>query len=198
LTNIASKDMILVIDNGSSFIDDLLACLSRLRIEHEVKSYNELNAGYDYNRLVGYDAIILSGRRSNDRLMNIVNMDIVKSAYKYDIPLLGICYGLEIMVLALHGTIRRMHEKVTGINHVHVKCNCPIVDKGIIDVYENHLYEVARLPRGFVSIASSDTCKNEIVVHNSKKMFGVQFHPEVSGVHGYDIIKRFYYSTLIK
>ncbi len=183
--------MILVVDNRSSFIDDLLSCMDRLNVRYEVRRYDEIHS---YDSIGSYDAVILSGRKSNDRAMNVVNMRIVRHAYMHDIPLLGICYGLEITALAFNGSIVK-NGKVTGMNHVHVKCNTPIVDKGVIEVYESHEYSIARLPRGFVSIACSNTCSNEVVMHKSKDIFGTQFHPEVSGMHGFEMIKRFCYKV---
>ncbi len=183
--------MILVVDNCSLFINDLLSCLDRLKVKYEVKRYDEIGSYYNVG---SYDAVILSGRKSNNRAMNVVNMGIVRYVYMHDMPLLGICYGLEITALALNGTIVK-NCKVTGMNYVHVKCNIPIVDKGIIQVYESHEYSIARLPREFVSIAYSSTCSNEIVMHKSKNIFGTQFHPEVSGMHGFEMIKRFCYKV---
>ncbi len=179
--------MILVVDNLSYYLPELLEILDRLGVEHRSKRYYELDLGMQHQV---YDGMILSGRRSNDRIMNVVNMKLVRYAYTNDIPLLGICYGLEIIALALNGTIKR-NGRVVGFNDVYVVEDNPLIDRGVIRVYENHNYATATLPEGFISIACSDTCRNEAVMHNQKSVFGVQFHPEASGTYGMDIIKRF-------
>jgi len=180
--------MILVVDNLSYYLPDLLEILDRLDVEYRCKRYYELDLGMQHDVYGG--GMILSGRRSNDKIMNVINMKLVRYAYTNDIPLLGICYGLEIIALALNGTIKRS-GRVVGFNNVYVVEDNPLIDKGVIRVYESHNYATATLPEGFISIACSDTCRNEAVMHNQKNVFGVQFHPEASGTYGMDIIKRF-------
>ena len=178
--------MLLVVDNLSSFMPHLIRSLSILDARYVVRRYSELSD----DDIGGYDGIILSGRRSNERSMNVMNMHIVDAAYREDRPLLGICYGAEIIALAMGGTIRRI-GKVVGEEEVHVNEDSPIANNGRMMVYESHDYSVATLPSVLKSVAYSRSCSNEIIMHISKPIFGTQFHPEASNSHGLDLLRRF-------
>ncbi|MEM0365227.1 MAG: gamma-glutamyl-gamma-aminobutyrate hydrolase family protein [Candidatus Nitrosocaldus sp.] len=182
------KRMLLVVDNLSSFMPNLIRSLSMLDARYVVRKYSELAPHID---VIGeYDGIILSGRRSNERSMNVVNMHIVDAAYREDRPLLGICYGAEIIALAMHGTIRKV-GKVVGEVEVYVDEDNPIADNGRMMVYESHDYSIATLPSVLKSVAYSRSCSNEIIMHINKPIFGTQFHPEASNAHGLDLLRRF-------
>lgn len=180
--------MLLVVDNLSSFMPSLMRSLNALDASYEIRRYNELD-GIDVG--VGeYDGIILSGRRRNEKIMNVVNMHLVDKACREDRPLLGICYGAEIVALAMNGTIRRI-GKVVGEEEVYVYEDNPIARNGRLVVYESHDYSIAALPSVLKSVAYSRSCSNEIIVHISKPIFGTQFHPEASNDHGLELLRRF-------
>lgn len=168
--------MLLVVDNSSSYFNDLVRCLNNIHAKHEIKKYDELD-GYDASN---YDGIILSGRMNNFKSMNVANMRLVNFAYKNDKPLLGICYGAEITALALNGSLRRLDSRIIGDHIINVNRNNPLTYKKILDVFESHGYYISRLPEGFAGIADSSNCKYEIIAHDTKQIFGTQFHPEIS------------------
>ncbi len=184
--------MLLVVDNLSSFMPYLIHSLNTLAASYDVKKYSDLVVAScsDCVDVGEYDGIILSGRRRNDRSMNVVNMRLVDIAYREDRPLLGICYGAEIIALAMHGTIRRI-GKVTGEESVYVHEDSPIANNGMMMVYESHDYSIATLPSVLKSVAYSRSCSNEIIMHICKPIFGTQFHPEASNSHGLDLLRRF-------
>jgi len=178
--------MLLVVDNSSSYFNDLVICLNKVSAKHEIKRYDDLVSCNASN----YDGIILSGRTSNLKSMNVANMHLVNFAYENDKPLLGICFGVEIMALALNGSLRRLGSRIIGDHIISVNSNNPLTDKERLNVFESHGYYIARLPQGFVGIADSSNCKYEIIVHNAKQIFGTQFHPEISR-DGLEILNNF-------
>jgi len=178
--------MLLLIDNLSSYINDLVRCLNDISAKHEIKRYDELDGCNASN----YDGIILSGRTNNLKSMNVANMRLVNFAYENDKPLLGICYGTEITSLALNGSLRRLGSRIIGDHIISVNRNNPLTDKKILDVFESHGYYIARLPQGFAGIADSSNCKYEIIAHDTKQIFGTQFHPEISR-DGLEILSNF-------
>ncbi len=183
--------MLLVVDNLSSFMPYLIHSLSMIDASYDVKKYSDLATSYpDRMDIEEYDGIILSGRRKNDRSMNVVNMRLVDIAYREDRPLLGICYGAEILALAMGGTIRK-GEKVVGEEEVYVSEDNPIASNDIMMVYESHDYSIATLPSVLKSVAYSRSCSNEIIMHLYKPIFGTQFHPEASNAYGLDLLRRF-------
>jgi GMP synthase (glutamine-hydrolysing) len=126
-----------------------------------------------------YSSVILSGRRKNDSLMNATNSKLILHSLDKNKPLLGICYGAEILALTLGGTIKKMTSPRHGLHKIQVMTNNPLCN-GKIDAFESHSYMVSTLGSFFTQIASSDDCKFEIFSYDNKNIFGTQFHPEMS------------------
>lgn len=178
---------VLVVDNLSPFTSDIVACLGKLGVGHECTRYSDV-APAD---LAMYGRVILSGRRKNDPIINAANSRIIKACNDSNQPLLGICYGSEIIALTMGGSLRRMPRHVQGQITLEPKSNPLTPGKNQITVYESHGYCVARLPPNFVALAGSQDCKYEMFAHESRRIFGTQFHPEKSGADGLDIIASF-------
>lgn len=175
--------MLLIVNNVSSYFDDLKKCLDKLDAKYVVKKYDELDSS-------DYDGIVLSGRTNSIKSMNVSNMKILRSAYENDVPLLGICYGLEIMALTFNGSLQKLNDRIIGANDVTVKKENMLTDRNSLNVFESHGYCIARLPKEFICLADSNNCKYEIIAHEKKHMYGTQFHPEVSK-DGIEIISNF-------
>lgn len=177
---------VLVVDNLSPFTPDILACLSKLGVQHVYKKFSDVT-GSD---LAACDKVILSGRRRNSKEINAANSKIVRQCRDDGRPLLGICYGAEIIALTLGGSIRRMPAHVQGPTAISVSAQNPLTGgKSSISAYESHGFCVARLPAGFQSLASSQHCPHEIF--SSGRIFGTQFHPEKSGSDGLAVLENF-------
>ena len=136
------------------------------------------------------DKVILSGRRANDPKINATNSHIIKECLRLNVPLLGICYGAEILALTLGGTIKKMDEGIQENISITVSKSSPLISSDAKPVfYESHKYFVSRLPEGFESLASSIYCEHEIF--SFKRLFGTQFHPEKSGIDGFNLLSNF-------
>ena len=136
-----------------------------------------------------FHSFILSGRRANDRKMNAINSKIIKHAVSEKKPLLGICYGAEILAITLGGTIKKSSKHVKGEETVTIE-NQNKLCSGEMGVTESHKYEISQLGTELHNLASSKSCKYEIVKHNSLNIFGTQFHPEMS-TDGQNMIESF-------
>lgn len=179
---------VLVVDNLSPFTPDILACLDKLGVSHVYRKFSEVSG----NDLAGCDRVILSGRRRNSREINAANSMIIRQCDSSGKPLLGICYGAEIIALTLGGSIRKMPSHVQGTTPVSLARPNPLTgDKKSISVYESHGYCVARLPANFQALASSQYCEYEIFSDDRKKIYGTQFHPEKSGSDGLALLQNF-------
>ncbi len=159
----------------------------------KVGTNNNTNNTNNTNNNLSCDKVILSGRRMNNREINIVNSSIIRQCFENNIPLLGICYGAEILALTLGGTIRKMAMPVQDTISLKVSKSGSLisVDMKTLLVYESHKYCVAKLPEDFESLASSIDCEHEIFSHKEKKLFGTQFHPEKSGADGLKLLSNF-------
>jgi GMP synthase (glutamine-hydrolysing) len=177
---------VLVVDNLSPFTPDILACLDRLGVDYVCKKYSEISDLSEYSR------VILSGRRKNDSATNAANARIIRHCFEDSLPVLGICYGAEIIAMTLGGSLRRMPQAVQGPTKILPSGpNLLTGDKKSVMMYESHRLCIARLPDGFDLLASSDHCRYEIFSHKTKKICGTQFHPEKSGQDGLDLIESF-------
>jgi GMP synthase (glutamine-hydrolysing) len=181
----------LVVDNLSPFTPEIVACLDRLGLQSVCKKFSDVAA----SDVDSCERVILSGRRRNDPAINAANSRIVMRCRAAGTPLLGICYGAEILALTLGGSIKRMPRPVQGPITVTVEPAArpnPLTGaKPAISVYESHGFCVARLPEGFEAMASSQYCEYEIFGDRAKKIFGTQFHPEKSGQDGQELIASF-------
>ena len=167
--------MLLVVDNGSVYTKSLLDFLLHKKIVFNTLTFDKVIL----LELYKYSSIILSGRTKNIALMNAINSKIIRHAVLEKIPLLGICYGAEIIALTLGGTIKKMDKSHNGIQEIEVIKPNPIC-KNKIKVFESHSYLVSKLDSCFEQIAKSDYCKYEIFQYTNHKIFGTQFHPEMS------------------
>ncbi len=175
-------------DNLSPFTPDIRVCLDGLGVGHSYREYSEVGR----EDLDGCEKVILSGRRKNSKEINVANSRIVRYCYENGKPLLGICYGAEIIALTLGGSLRKMPSHVQGNFTLAVRERNDLTqDSRELQVYESHRYCVARLPAHFKSQASSEDCAHELFSHESKKIFGTQFHPEKSGRDGIALLKAF-------
>ena len=165
--------MLLLVDNGSIFTKDIAETLSNSDITFDQKSFDQVNL----DDISNYDSFILSGRRNNDPHMNAKNSKIILHAVNEKKKLLGICYGAEILALALGGTIRKS-SVIRGEQDI--TSNENILCEGKNTVFESHSYEISKLGSSLNCLAESKNCKNEIVKHKELAIYGTQFHPEMT------------------
>jgi GMP synthase (glutamine-hydrolysing) len=177
--------LLLVVDNGSSYTKNLVTFLSDKKTKFTSQKFDEVNL----SSISEFNSFILSGRRENNRGMNAINSKIIKHATSEKKPLLGICYGAEILALTLGGTIKKSDKPTKGKEIVVIEKENKICQEEI-NVIESHNYEISHLGNHLSCLASSKSCKYEIVKHNSLNIFGTQFHPEMS-TDGQNMIEAF-------
>ena len=141
------------------------------------------------DNLKEYSSFILSGRQKNNKEMNLKNSKIIKFAISHNKPLLGICYGAEILALTAGGTIKKMTSLQKGQNEISIHKENPLCSNKI-NVFESHSYEISSISNSLYLVGSSKTCKNEIIRHKDSNIFGVQFHPEMNS-DGKKLIENF-------
>ncbi|MDP3765132.1 MAG: glutamine-hydrolyzing GMP synthase, partial [Nanoarchaeota archaeon] len=138
------------------------------------------------------DGIILSGGPASVYEHNVPTMD--KKILDLGIPILGICYGLQLIGKFVGGEVLAGKLKEFGKKELHVKKHGKLL-KGLSkkeQVWMSHGDLVTELPKDFDILASTDTCRIAAFENNNKRLYGVHFHPEV--VHtlkGNQILKNF-------
>ncbi|MFN3654242.1 MAG: type 1 glutamine amidotransferase [Candidatus Nitrosotenuis sp.] len=176
--------MLLVVDNGSIFTKNIVNFLSK-KMDCTVMPFEKIK----FEDIDNFESYILSGRRQNNQQMNALNSKIINHAISEKKPLLGICYGAEILALTTGGTIRKMNSAQKGEGTITVIKKNPLCS-GIINVYQSHNFEIAQLGKSLVQLACSASCKYEMVQYKDTKVFGTQFHPEMTQ-DGLALIERF-------
>jgi len=142
-------------------------------------------------RIEDFDAIIIGGgpARVNE---NSEEVNYVKEIVKLNKPILGICLGYQLISLAFKGKIEEYPS--FGPQTIYIKRRDKIFE-GIPDkfiAWESHNDTITKIPKNFVILAYSERNKAEVIKHRYKKIYGVQFHPEVNETEfGRIIIKNF-------
>ena len=136
--------------------------------------------------------IIFTGGPSSVYEENAPMVD--KRIFELGIPILGICYGLQLMSYTLGGNVRRAEKREYGTMQVNIDNTSPLF-KGFGDTNNclmTHTDFVDKLPEGFKKIASTADCPIAGMANDEKKLYGIQFHPEVNHTNnGIKIISNF-------
>lgn len=151
---------------------------------------------YSYFDTLEYDAMILSG--SPDLISRGAYSKSYVEFLRYNtIPCLAICYGHQILAKSFGVNIYSLSERVERNEIIRILKHDPLF-KNLpeeISVVESHLecVDVNGLSQaGFELLATSDSCPVEAIKHIEKCLYGVQFHPERSGIVGHTIFKNFF------
>ena len=191
------SDRILILDFGSQYTQ-LIA-----RRVRESKVYSEIYP-YDISieRIVAFspDAIILSGGPESVTELNGSSAPI--EVFNMGIPVLGICYGMQTMAEQLGGKVVASglrefgHARVRARGHSillrDIKDEFNEEGHGLLDVWMSHGDKVAELPKGFKVIASTENAPIAGIADEKRRLYGVQFHPEVTHTkQGSAILDRF-------
>lgn len=173
--------MILIVDNGSQYTHLIKRNMRDLGKESETVNNRGIALAEVEARKP--EAIILSGGPSSVyKGENGVSEEIVKKVTGgWDLPLLGICYGHQLIAYALGGEVAKGSSAEYGLGKIYVDHE-DLLLKGVpkeFQVWVSHFDEVKKLPAGFEALAHSSTCKVEAMRHKEKRIFGTQFHPEV-------------------
>lgn len=185
--------MILIIDFGSQF-NQLIA-----RRVRESKVYCQIvppTITLDKIKELNPEGIILSGGPSSIYEKNSPKTDT--GILDLNIPVLGICYGMQFMVNALGGKVVGAGKAEYGFAELNIK-NAENLFQGIDDkavqCWMSHGDSVEELPKGFETIASTDNTQFAAIENPGKKYYGFQFHPEVEHTpKGKDMLKNFLFS----
>ncbi len=173
--------MILIVDFGSQVTQLIARRIRELNVYCEIISWD--SDILSTTSITKAKAIILSGGPDSTRTER--SPTISKKVFKFNIPVLGICYGHQLICKLLGGKISKSEKREFGktVIRKNSKNQSPILKnlfkKNIEEVWMSHGDAVTELPRGFLELASSDTSPFSIIGDTVKKIYGVQFHPEV-------------------
>ena len=120
-----------------------------------------------------------------------------KEIFELGIPVLGICYGMQLMTHVLGGNVARADKREYGATEVKIN-NESLLFEGFDKTNKflmSHTDFVEKLPEGFENIGLTESCPNAAIENKENNLYGIQFHPEVnSSVNGTKVIHNFLFN----
>ena len=186
-----NKEKIIIIDFGSQFTQLIARKVRELGVYSEIVNFSKAKKLIKSKLIKG---IILSGGPLTATNKETPRLDTKIIGLK--IPILGICYGHQILSKKLGGKVKVSKKREFGRAILKYISKSPITKKFFISktnsVWMSHQDVVSVIPKGFKRIASSSSSKFAIIANETKKYYGIQFHPEVSHTeNGKILIKNF-------
>ena len=171
---------ILIIDFGSQFTQLIARRIRESGVYSEIISHKKVKNKNIDNSIKG---IILSGGPLNVYQINKYSFD--KRIIENQIPVLGICFGHQILSKLNGGRVKQSKYREFGLANIRKKRESILTKnffnkKNINKVWMSHADQVSKLPKNFNVIASSQNSKFAIIENKKKNFYGVQFHPEVT------------------
>ena len=182
------EDKIIIIDFGSQVTKLIARRIRELKVFSEIVTLKDLKKKNIFNNAKG---IILSGGPSTvtKKKFPKINEDI----FNLNIPILGICYGLQVIAKYFKGSVKANIKKREFGRATLLKTQSSLLTKSFFHkkkskVWMSHQDSVYKLPKGFVKIASTKESAMTIIENKVKHIYGVQFHPEVTHTDNGNII----------
>lgn len=178
---------ILIIDCGSNKVPQLEEIIFEFA-DYETHSFFDVTE----DTIDLFDGVIISGApiliTEEDMAPYITHISWIKTTDK---PVLGICFGHQLIGLSYKAFGSRMRD-CRSMNEIEQFVDCPLLYRlpDVFEMQEDHCESIS-VPQEFELVANSDECINEVMQHITRKVFGVQFHPESSGNYGHIILENF-------
>lgn len=187
-------DQIIIIDLGSQ-TNQLIS--RRIR---DFGVYSELKdpsiTADELKKIEGLKGIILSGGPNSVNDEGLIEID--ESIFDLGIPILGICYGMQWITKHFGGVVEPCEKREYGSTRLKIKRPSLLFQDIPAEsiVWMSHKEHVTKIPEKFDVIAASASCPFAAFSHQEKKIYGVQFHPEVRNtVFGQDLLKNFLFAV---
>lgn len=185
------RQMIIIIDFGSQYSELIARRIRETEVYSEVISYR---TSAEKLKQLNPKGIILSGGPNSVYDDHAPQCD--PEIWNLGIPVLGVCYGMQLMVKQLGGTVERATRAEYGKACIRISDPTDLltnVENNSI-MWMSHADSCTKLPEGFVILAHTENTTCAAIAHHQKKLFGVQFHPEVvHSQYGTALIRNFVY-----
>ena len=172
---------ILIIDFGSQFTQLIARRIRECGVFSEIISHKKISKKILITKNI--QGIILSGGPLNVYQKDKFNFD--KKILKLGVPVLGICFGHQILSKELGGKVKKSNHREFGLAKLDKVSNSILtknffIKNGKNDVWMSHADQVSKMPKGFKIVASTKNSKLTIIEDIKNKFYGIQFHPEVT------------------
>lgn len=191
--NKENRETVLVLDFGGQYNQLIVRRVRNLNVYAEL-----LPADVSLERIKSYNPIGIIFTGGPNSVFAEDTPKISTEIYNLGVPVLGICYGMQLIAYQNGGTVVHATTREYGRQKIKYSDNSALfngVDKDNV-CWMSHTDQVAKLPEGFTVTATTDTCKIAAYENAARKIYAVQFHPEV--VHtkqGNAILSNFLYNV---
>jgi GMP synthase (glutamine-hydrolysing) len=179
------SDRILILDFGSQYTQLIARRVRELGVYCELHPWDMGDAAI---RAFGARGIILSG--GPESTLDAGSPRAADSVWSLGVPVLGICYGMQTMAMQLGGKVEAGHVKEFGYAEIRARGHSALLKDiedrvnaeghGLLDVWMSHGDRVTAIPSGFKLIASTADVPIAGMADETRRFYGVQFHPEVT------------------
>lgn len=185
----AAGDKILILDFGSQYTQVIARRVRECQVFSEIIPYTTKASAIAKLKPSG---IILSGGPASVYAPKAPQVD--RKIYDLGIPVLGICYGMQLIAHGLGGKVERSTEREYGPGKLKGDAKCALFHKlpATLEVWNSHGDKITKLPSGFRPLGRTENSPHAVIGDTKRNIYGLQFHPEV--VHtprGSEIIANF-------
>ena len=170
------EEVVLILDFGGQYNQLIARRVRELNVYSIIKPFS---ISIDEIKKINPKGIIFTGGPNSIYEESSPKCD--KRIFELNIPILGICYGMQYMAYTLGGKVAKATTREYGEMEVNIDNNILFsgLDKTNICLM-SHTDYVDEMPNDFIKIASTKTCKIAAMANDNKRFYGVQFHPEVN------------------
>ena len=185
------NDTIVILDFGGQYTQLIARRVRQAKVLSQALPY-----GTSAEEILALDprGIILSGGPASVLEEGAPRCD--PRVFALGIPVLGICYGMQLMGVMLGGSVKPAIKREYGLQDVRLDSDF-VLFRGLAaqqGCWMSHTYQVEILPLGFSAKASTDTCRNAAMADEARRLYGLQFHPEVTHTQqGMAMLRAFLY-----
>lgn len=191
------EEKILVLDFGGQYNQLIARRVREQRVYAEIRAYNRITP--QEIQAAGYKGIIFTGGPNSVYLDDSPHVD--PAVFELGIPVLGICYGCQLMAHTLGGLVTAAQDdsaREYGKTETCYDTSCALF-KGLPQQgisWMSHGDYMAKVPEGFALVGHTKACPNVAIADEKRGFYGVQFHPEVNHTqYGADMIRNFLYEV---
>lgn len=182
---------IAVLDFGSQYTQVIARRIRELNVYSEILPFNTKASDLKKRGVCG---IILSGGPASVLAKGSPRPDA--GVFKLGVPVLGICYGLQLMGKMLGGAVVSSKQREYGLGELSFKDGSQLLKglKSPTQVWNSHGDRIEKLPEGFKAVGTTENSKFALIENKQKRFYGMQFHPEVAHTpRGVEILRNFLY-----
>src|ERR1051325_1530761 len=187
-------EQIVILDFGSQYTQVIARRIRECNVYSVIVRYDTPAAEIAALKPKG---IILSGGPASVYAKNAPLPD--RAIFELGLPILGLCYGLQLMAHFLGGRVQPGQKREYGKGTLRVKDSfCPLFANlpETLQVWNSHGDKLTKVPRGFKSVAVTENSASAAVENRARKLFGLQFHPEVAHTpQGREILANFVHNV---